>query len=270
MSAHELLKSIGMHEESIRCLFMAGRTGQAVEMAEKHMETAKVKNFNMLCLMGEMKSDHTYWERAWEESKGRCGKAMRNLGKYWFYEKNFEKAIECYELGLAVNKLYPATWFTLGVAYMKIHKFKEANYAFGNVVSIDGRETDAWANIASCQIAMKQYFQAVTCCEQALKINRRSWKIWNNYILFSIETLQFYKAVSGINQLLISNRLEDINPGLYVKLTDMFVKRYVQGKLHENDPARHDEDLKDGVEKITEADFLRHKKYLYKSFDRIT
>ena len=222
------------------------------------MATAKFKNYNLLCLMGEMKSDHKYWERAWEESGGKCAKAMRFLGRYYYFEKNYEMASECYEKGLAINKLYPDVWFTLGCAYMKLGKYKEASFSFASVVSINGHETDAWANIASCQIAMKHYFQAVTCCEQALKINRRSWKIWNNYILFSINTLQFYKAVSGINQLILVNRLEDLNPGLLVKVTDAFVKRYVQGQLHPNDPERHDE-----KEITTQADFLRHKKYLY-------
>lgn len=163
------------------------------------METAKFQNYNMMCLMGEMKSDHTYWERAWEESGHKCAKSMRFLGRYYFFENDFEKSIECFEKGLAINKLYPPSWFTLGCAYMRIKKYKEASYSFGNVISIDGRDTDAWANIASCQIAMKQYFQAVTCCEQALRVNRKSWKIWNNYILFSINTLQFYKATSGVN-----------------------------------------------------------------------
>lgn len=35
MSAHDLLKSVGIHEEAISCLFMAGRQFQAIEMAEK-------------------------------------------------------------------------------------------------------------------------------------------------------------------------------------------------------------------------------------------
>ena len=37
MSAHELYKLIGYDEEAIRCLFMAGRSGQAIEMAEKYI-----------------------------------------------------------------------------------------------------------------------------------------------------------------------------------------------------------------------------------------
>ena len=77
MSAHELLKTIGMHEESIRCLFMAGRETQAIEMADEVMKNQKVKNYNLMCLVGEMKRDHTWFEKAWEESGHRCAKAAR-------------------------------------------------------------------------------------------------------------------------------------------------------------------------------------------------
>ena len=148
-----------------------------------------MKNYNLLCLMGEMKKDHTYWERAWEESSYKCSKAMRSLGRYYFFENDFKKSIECFEKALAINKLYPDTWFTLGCAFMRIEDYKSASFAFGTVVSIDESKVEAWANIANCYVAMKQYFQAVTCCEQALKLNHKSFKIWNNLILFSIETL---------------------------------------------------------------------------------
>jgi len=103
-----------------------------------------------MCLVGDMKQDHTWYERAWEESGQKCAKAMRYLGRYRFNEQAFKESIECYEKALAVNRLYPDAWFTLGCAYMKINDFKNAIYAFGNVVSIDDKQTDAWANIASC------------------------------------------------------------------------------------------------------------------------
>ena len=35
MSAHELLETVGLHEESIKCLFMAGRQAPAVKKAEE-------------------------------------------------------------------------------------------------------------------------------------------------------------------------------------------------------------------------------------------
>jgi tetratricopeptide (TPR) repeat protein len=96
MSAHELLKSVGLHEDSIKCLFMAGRQTQAIELAETVMKTAKFKNYNLLCLMGEMKADHTWFERAWEESDHKCSKAMRQLGRYYFFENKYKEAIECF------------------------------------------------------------------------------------------------------------------------------------------------------------------------------
>lgn len=142
-----------------------------------------------------MKRDHTYFQRAWDESEGRCAKAMRNLGRYYFFEGKFKESAECFEKSLALNKLYPDTWFTMGCAHMKLENYKEAIFAFGNVVSIDDRKIEAWANIASCYLVTKKLFEAVTCCEQALRINKKSWKILHNYILFSIETLQFYKAI---------------------------------------------------------------------------
>ena len=99
MSAFELLKGIGIFDEAVKCLFMAGRQQQAVEMAEELMkgDTSKFKKFDLMCLMGEMKRDHTWFEKAWEESGHRCAKAMRALGNYYFHENNFPKSIECFE-----------------------------------------------------------------------------------------------------------------------------------------------------------------------------
>ena len=85
MSAHELLKLIGYTEESIRCLFMAGRHGQAIEMAEEYIQGNEIKDYNMLCLMGEMKNDYTYFEKADEISNGKCSKALRMLGRHYFF-----------------------------------------------------------------------------------------------------------------------------------------------------------------------------------------
>jgi tetratricopeptide (TPR) repeat protein len=77
-----------------------------------------------MCLIGEMKRDHTWWQRAWDESNGRCAKAMRNLGRHYFFENKYQESIECFEKSLELNKLYPDIWFTLGCAYMHIKDYK--------------------------------------------------------------------------------------------------------------------------------------------------
>ena len=118
-----------------------------------------------MCLMGEMKRDHTWWERAWKESDEKCSKAMRNLGNYNFSCAKYKESAECFVKSLRVNRLYPETWFTLGCAYMRMEDFKNAIFAFGTVVSIDERKVEAWANISNCYIVQKKLFEAVTCCE---------------------------------------------------------------------------------------------------------
>lgn len=127
-------------------------------MADELIETSAIKNYNLMCLVGEMKRDHTWFEKAWDLSNGRCSKAMRNLGRYYFFENKFKEATECFEKSLKLNKLYPDTWFTMGCAYMHLHDYKQAIYSFGTVVSIDDRKTEAWANIANCYTVEKKYF----------------------------------------------------------------------------------------------------------------
>lgn len=76
----------------------------------------------------------------------------------------------------------------------------------------------------------------MTCCEQALRLNKKSFKIWNNYILFSIETLQFYKAINGVRELLRYNELSNINAQLILRIVDCFNKRFINNQVHDDDP----------------------------------
>jgi tetratricopeptide (TPR) repeat protein len=158
MSAHELLKSVGLMEEAIKALFMAGRHAPAIEMAEEVMSKPNFRNYNLMCLMGEMKADHTYYLRAWEGSGQRCSRAMRELGRYYFFDSKMQQAVECFEKALAINRLYPGTWFTLGCAYMRLDDYQNGAYAFASCVKIDDHSQDAWANLANCYMAQKKLF----------------------------------------------------------------------------------------------------------------
>ena len=46
-----------------------------------------------------------------------------------------------------------------------MENYKKGIYAFANVVSIDERQSTAWANLSNCYTAEKRHFEAVTCCE---------------------------------------------------------------------------------------------------------
>jgi len=153
---------------------------------------------------------------------------------------------------------------------MKIEDWKGGAFAFGSVISIDDRKVEAWANLANCYTAQKRYFDAVNCSEQALKCNARNWRIWNNFILFSMETLQFYKAVRGIKTLLRNDQLESVNPALLLKVSDCFIKRYVQNERHQADPDLVGMSDQEKNEPLSDEEVVRNKRYLYKFYDDVT
>jgi tetratricopeptide (TPR) repeat protein len=118
LSAYELLSEVELYEDCILCLFSGGRQTQAEELAEQQLAKGE-QSPAILCLMGDIKKDHTYYERAWETSKHRYARAMRSLARYHYFQTDFKKAIECFETALAINRLYKDAWFTLGCAYMR-------------------------------------------------------------------------------------------------------------------------------------------------------
>ena len=91
------------------------------------------------------------------------------------------------------------------------------------VIQIDARSPEAWGNIASCYNVQGKYKEALVCCEQALKENRRSWKIWHNMIQFSIVTMQFYKAIYGVGELIRMDKKEGLNSTLLLKISEVFL-----------------------------------------------
>ena len=58
----------------------------------------------MLFLWGGLNEDHTFYEEAWELSKGTFYHAQNGLAKYYMAkEKDHQKAIECYKKSLEIN-----------------------------------------------------------------------------------------------------------------------------------------------------------------------
>jgi tetratricopeptide (TPR) repeat protein len=156
MSAYELLKDVELSEDAIKCLYMAGRESQALELANEVLARYEKegvndpKYANMLCMIGDVKRDPRLYTQAWEVSKNRCARAMRSLAKWKFQEGKFTEATECWQLAFAINMLFPKDWFTCGCAYMQIKQWDKAIYAFGTSINIDEQDTEAWGNLASC------------------------------------------------------------------------------------------------------------------------
>lgn len=262
ISGFELLNEVELTEDAIKCLFMAGRETQALKLAETYLgdtvqrdakteRVAKRKTItqsNILCLIGDIKRDGNFYERAWDESGKRCARAMRSLGRMRFYENKFEESVACFNRAFEINRLYPKEWFTCGCAHMRLEQLDKAIFCFGNVVSIDETQTDAWANMANCYAVQGKFTEALACTEQALKEKRADWRIWHNLIKFCIACGQFYRAIFAVNELLRQNQLDGLNGQLLLKISEIFLDKYVD------------------KEDVTLETFLKHKAYLYKFF----
>ena len=116
-------------------------------------------------MLGDIKRDHTIYEKAWSHSNQRCSRAMRSLARHYFFKNQFEEAIACYHKAFAINKLYPKEWFTCGCAHMKLEQWDKAIFSFGTSISIDSHDTEAWGNIANCYHAQGKMTEALACTE---------------------------------------------------------------------------------------------------------
>lgn len=83
MSAFELLKQIDLKEDAIQCLFGAGRHTQASEMAQEALDSSTDDSQKpaILCLLGDIRRDPQYYEKAWELSGKKYARAKRSLAK---------------------------------------------------------------------------------------------------------------------------------------------------------------------------------------------
>ena len=66
--------------------------------------------------------------------------------------------------------------------------------------------------------------------------------------------------------MLNANQLNDLNAHLLLRISDCFIKRYVQNEAHDSDPDRE----KVKANPTTMVEFLRHKAQLYRFFDQVT
>lgn len=113
-----MLKQISLWEDCIKYLFMAGRHTHAEELANKCLEEAD--NPGILCLLGDIKRDPSYYQKAWDMSGHKYARAMRSIARNHFFKGEYKEAVTCFDRALSISRLFPDSWFTLGCSHMRI------------------------------------------------------------------------------------------------------------------------------------------------------
>ncbi|PKX90660.1 tetratricopeptide repeat protein [Aspergillus novofumigatus IBT 16806] len=105
----------------------------------------------LLCILGDIDSDPTMYERAWEVSNNRYARAQRSLARHYLSLKPpaLEKAEEAYRKSLHINRLNHSAWFALGCVQLELQKWEDAIDSFTRTVQLEVTDAEAWSNLAA-------------------------------------------------------------------------------------------------------------------------
>jgi tetratricopeptide (TPR) repeat protein len=216
MTACQIYEQLQMLEECVECYFRAGHFDKAKELAEKLMQEKPTPK--LYCILGDVQKDPTLYLKAYEVSGNKYARAQRSLGKYYYNQKQLDKAAEHLKLALELNEYHVDSWSLLGYIYMATQKYPEAIHAYGKVVQIDSSQAFSWANLSNLYMITGKKGEAFSTIEQAAKLNDNRWKVWVNYAAIAFENQKFSKFVRAVLKLIDLDKCEVIDDALVKRL----------------------------------------------------
>lgn len=217
MSAFNLFSTVGQYEDAAECLFIAGQSNKAEELAREKLAEKETARF--YCLLGDITHDNSYYHIAWDKFKST--RALRTLGRLAFKDQQWDQCISHFSRALAINPMFMSTWFMLGCAYMKKDLHQEAANSFQRVVQIDETQGDAWNNLAACYISLNRLEEAGKALELSVKSDRQNWRVWENLLTISLATQNISKVFESINNLILLRQTDSLQPKVFA-----FLNRY--------------------------------------------
>ncbi|KAH0509849.1 Tetratricopeptide repeat protein 27 [Microtus ochrogaster] len=102
-------------------------------------------------------------------------------------------------------------WFSLGCAYLALEDYMGSAKAFQRCVTLEPDNAEAWNNLSTSYIRLKQKVKAFRTLQEALKCNYEHWQIWENYILTSTDVGEFAEAIKAYHRLLdLRDKYKDV------------------------------------------------------------
>ena len=171
-SALEIYTRLEMFEKVVNCHQLLGERKKAEQVLQCLLDS-EPSSPKYLCMMGDIKQDISFYERAWQVSNGRYARAMRSLAYYYFRVENWELSIECFTKALCINQMFENSWFVQGCAALKIGDLVTATNAFMQVtrlepeVIVSNQEQSGMEQFSLCL-----YFRKET--ERSKQLSKRS------------------------------------------------------------------------------------------------
>jgi tetratricopeptide (TPR) repeat protein len=216
MAAAALFKDIGLFDEAMVCMTLGGHLDQALVLLDS-LPKSFADSPRILCVLGDIHKDITYFERAIEKSDGKYVKAFRALARFYFQKKEYESSLKYYKEAVALNDFNLECWMGLGYIYMVRNDIENAIESYKKAVWIDDNQTKAWANLAMFYKQQGKIKNAFDAMEKAVKINDRNWQMWYNMVIISFENKNFSWFVKSCLKLIDLNHPEQLQEFIVAK-----------------------------------------------------
>ncbi|EDV29163.1 uncharacterized protein TRIADDRAFT_52765 [Trichoplax adhaerens] len=222
-SALEVYVRLEMWEEVIMCYHAIGQRDKAEQLTRERLKIQETPT--LWCLLGDIRKEAEFYERAWKVSKHRNARSQRSLGFLYLYAEKYEECIACFKETLKVNSMQEHVWFSLGCAAMKTEDYHLSAEAYRQCVRLDSDKAEAWSNLSTAYIKSKQKHRAYRTLQEALKCSFENWRIWENYLFVCVDIGQFEDAITTIHRLMdLKEKYID------AEILDILVEAVITGK----------------------------------------
>lgn len=205
----------------------------------------------MLCTLGDLTKDISYYKRAWKLSNKRYPRAQRSLARHFYNEKNYDKSEKCFEKALLINSNNTSCWFTLGFIQMIKENHQKAIACFAKLVQINPEEGQAWANLSGLFMKLGKMKEAYSTIEQASKIRERDWRVWYNYMMIGFQARKYPSFIKAIDQLIDLNCKTQIESFIIKKL-NVVAEIFLESAKSDKNSARQTELIFIKIKKLFE------------------
>ncbi|KAF2368777.1 Tetratricopeptide repeat [Trinorchestia longiramus] len=199
-SALALFEELRLWEDVIDCynrLGMRHTSANIVEMLLEKEETPK-----LWCLLGDATDKIEHYYKAFELSGEKSSRAKRCLGDYFFARKQYDAAIEHYQISTKLNYIQLKVWEKMAYSALATENWKLCVSAYKTCTNIDPHYFEYWNNMAKAHTELKEYGKAYSCFEEALRCKSDSWKMLENIMTIAISMNDFSSSLSYYRRLL--------------------------------------------------------------------
>ncbi|RWS22960.1 tetratricopeptide repeat protein 27-like protein, partial [Leptotrombidium deliense] len=109
-------------ESIVQCYQILEKKEKAESVVRERLKIEKTPD--LLCLLGDITTDLSYYDEAWNLSNNKSSRSKRSIGDYYFQRKEYEKCLEPYQISLQLNSLQLYTWQRLGYAALETQNYE--------------------------------------------------------------------------------------------------------------------------------------------------